>query len=447
MKMATKLREIAPERDPLDGMSLPGWLYHDPEFFAAERHAFLRAAPQVVCHESEIASPGEWRTLDYLGESIIVIRGDDGRPRAFANVCRHRGSRLVDGEAGCAKVLTCPYHAWSYARDGRLVGVPHRAEYPGLETETHGLFPVALENWHGFLFIRLEGGEHSSTAHPEPVEACPERPPQAGGRRGLPFHSAAKQKGQSLDKLGTNGNGGGGIFPSVAEMMAPYEAEVAPYRFEELRAIGRVTLRPRPLNWKTIADNYSDHLHIPVGHPGLTRLFGRDYRIEAAAHVDRMEGDLVETPSANPSERAYQALLPEAAHLPRSHRRKWLYYKLFPNVAFDIYPDQVDFMQFLPVSATETVIREISYALPDDRREMRAARYLNWRINRRVNAEDTELITRVQQGMGSPSSVAGPLGTSEVCLRGFARKLRAMIPEARLPAPPPPGWSARRGAN
>ncbi len=62
-------------------------------------------------------------------------------------------------------------------------------------------------------------------------------------------------------------------------MMAPFEDEVAPYRFEELQATGKVTLRPRPLNWKTIADNYSDHLHIPIGHPGLTRLFGRNYRI------------------------------------------------------------------------------------------------------------------------------------------------------------------------
>ncbi|MDP9085177.1 MAG: aromatic ring-hydroxylating dioxygenase subunit alpha, partial [Pseudomonadota bacterium] len=158
-------------------------------------------------------------------------------------------------------------------------------------------------------------------------------------------------------------------------------------------------------------------------------------RIEAGEHVDRMEGNLVEASSANPSERTYQRLLPDAKHLPISHRRKWLYYKLFPNVAFDIYPDQVDFMQFLPVSATETVIREISYALPDDRREMRAARYLNWRINRRVNAEDTVLIERVQAGMQSPSYIAGPLGSSEVCLRSFARKLRRLIPEARLPAP------------
>ena len=386
--MATKLREIASNTDPLDGMSLPGWLYHDPEFFAAEVDAFLRASPQIVCHESEIAAPGEWRSLDYVGESILVIRGDDGSPRAFHNVCRHRGSRLVDGEGGCARVLRCPYHAWSYDRSGALVGVPHRAEYPGLDTAHYGLKPVALENWRGFLFVRLEEG-----------------------------------------------------LASVAEMMAPYDAEIAPYRFEDLRAIGRVTLRPRDLNWKTIADNYSDHLHIPVGHPGLTRLFGKSYSIEAAEWVDRMEGELRDTPSANPSERAYQALLPRVDHLPETHQRKWLYFKLFPCVAFDIYPDQVDFMQWLPTGPATSRIREISYALPDDRREMRAARALNWRINRRVNAEDTELISRVQRGMESAAYEAGPLGTSEVCLRSFARKLRGFIPQARLDRPPPLGWS------
>jgi phenylpropionate dioxygenase-like ring-hydroxylating dioxygenase large terminal subunit len=160
-----------------------------------------------------------------------------------------------------------------------------------------------------------------------------------------------------------------------------------------------------------------------------------------------MYGDLLNRPSPNPSERAYQALLPEVAHLPASHRRRWLYFKLWPNVAFDIYPDQVDFMQFLPVSPTETLIREISYAVPDGnmperwRREMRAARYLNWRINRRVNAEDSALIAGVQLGMASASYTPGPLGESEVCLRSFARKLRRLIPEAAGDRPPPPGWS------
>jgi phenylpropionate dioxygenase-like ring-hydroxylating dioxygenase large terminal subunit len=389
--MATPLHSIDPGTDPLDGMSLPGWLYHDEEFLAAEKGAFLRAAPQVVCHASDIAQPGEWRSLDYLGESVIVIRGDDGVARAFTNLCRHRGSRLVDGQGGCAKVLTCPYHAWSYSRDGQLVGVPHRAEYPGLDAAALGLVPVALEEWHGFLFVTLEPGA-----------------------------------------------------PPVATMMAPFEDEIAPYRFAELRAIGRVTLRPRDLNWKTIADNYSDGLHIPVGHPGLTRLFGRSYRIAATDHVDRMEGELRPDRSDNVSERAYQHFLPHAEHLPASHRKKWLYYKLFPNVAFDIYPDQIDFMQFLPLSATRTMIREVSYALPDARREMTAARYLNWRINRRVNEEDSALIARVQEGMASPSYVAGPLGTSEVCLRSFAQKLRRLIPEARLERAPDQGWSRRK---
>jgi phenylpropionate dioxygenase-like ring-hydroxylating dioxygenase large terminal subunit len=373
-----------PRRAPDDqeDRSLPGWVYHDPEYFRVEMARLIRPSWQIVCHANDIPGTGDWRTLEILGESIVVIRGDDGAARAFANVCRHRGSRLVDGAAGCAKRLTCPYHAWTYATDGRLVGVPDRQDYPGLDPAGLGLVPVELENWRGFLFVRLESG----------------RPP-------------------------------------VAEMMAPYAEEAAAWPFEEMQAIGRMTMRPRDVNWKNVADNYSDGLHIKVAHPGLTRLFGGDYRIEAGAHVDRMSGELVERPSANLSERAYQHFLPEGAG------RTWLYYKLWPNVAIDIYPDQVDFMHFVPVGPTETMIREVSYALPGGSREMKAARYLNWRINRRVNDEDTILIRRVQQGMASDLYRPGPLGKSEVCLRSFARKLRRLIPEARLASPPPPGWS------
>ena len=98
-------------------------------------------------------------------------------------------------------------------------------------------------------------------------------------------------------------------------------------------------------------------------------------------------------------------------------------------------------MQFLPVSPTETLIREISYAIPDGRREMNAARYLNWRINRQVNAEDTELVGRVQQGMASSSFSVGPLSKDEVALRNFCRRVRQLIPEAREHAAPPIGWS------
>lgn len=376
-----------PNADPDADWSLPAWLYHDPDYFAVEMARVMRPSWQVVCHVSDIPAAGDWHTLEFLGESILVIRGGDEEVRAFTNVCRHRGSRLVDGSSGCAKKLVCPYHAWTYDLDGRLAGVPNRRDYPSLDMTASGLVPVELEIWRGFVFVRLE----------------------AGG-------------------------------PSVAAMMAPYEAMIETYRFDELRALGRVTMRPRPVNWKNVADNYSDGLHIPVAHPGLTRLFGRGYGVEAETHVDRMWGELVERPSANLSERAYQHFLPAVAHLPDSHQRLWLYFKLWPNVAFDIYPDQIDFMQFLPVSPTETLIREISYALSDDRREMRAARYLNWRINRQVNAEDTALIARVQAGMASDSFTVGPIGESEVCLRNFARKIRELIPEAREHRKPA-GWS------
>ena len=379
MSDVARLRPLSDEHAEL---SLPGWVYHDPEYFRVELRRLIRPSWQIVCHANEIPGPGDWRTLEIAGESILVIRGTDGAVRAFANVCRHRGSRLVDGGAGCAKRLTCPYHAWTYAMDGRLVGVPMKEDYPGLDQAALGLIPVELENWRGFLFVRLEGGG-----------------------------------------------------PSVAAMMAPYETEIEPHRFEALEAIGRITLRPRDVNWKNVADNYSDGLHINVAHPGLTRLFGTGYGIEAGEYVDRMWGDLLDRPSANPSERAYQHFLPGDAG------RRWLYFKLWPNVAFDIYPDQVDFMHFVPVGPTETLIREISYAVPDDRREMKAARYLNWRINRRVNAEDTALIRRVQHGMASALYTPGPLGRSEVCLRSFARKLRRLIPETRLDSPPAPGWS------
>jgi phenylpropionate dioxygenase-like ring-hydroxylating dioxygenase large terminal subunit len=85
----------------------------------------------------------------------------------------------------------------------------------------------------------------------------------------------------------------------------------------------------------------------------------------------------------------------------------------------------------------------MAHALPDDRREMKLTRYANWRVNRVVNKEDTWLIERVQQGMESQTYGAGPIGRSEVCLRNFARKIRALISEARLHRAPPPGWSKK----
>ena len=381
--------------DPDADFSLPGWTYRDPEFFAAEMDRVIRPSWQIVCHINEITQPGDYRTLDYLGESVIVIRGADGEVRAFSNVCRHRAMRLLQGPAGCARKIVCPYHAWTYEPDGRLSGVPQKAEYPALNLTESGLAPVALEQWRGFVFVCLEPG----------------------------------------------------TFPTPAEMMAPFEAEVALYKFEAMQPMGAVRHRPRDVNWKNVGDNYSDNLHIPVAHDGLTRLVGKSYRIEAHGWADRLLGEVTTGDKQNFWERFYTAHLPRAEHLPEAAQGRWLYYKLWPNMAFDIYADQIDFMQWIPTSPTTCLLREVAYCLPDEftppeqRREMKLARYANWRINRVVNAEDTWLIGQVQQGMASRSYSAGPIASSEVCLRSFARKIRTLIPEARLGQAPAPGWS------
>lgn len=375
--------------DPDADWSLPAWLYTDPEYFALETARVLRPSWQIVCHESDIAEAGAWHTLDYLGESVIAVRGNDGEIRAFANVCRHRAMRLVEGPRGCARKLTCPYHAWTYELDGRLSGVPSKDDYPALKREDNGLAPLEVELWRGFVFVRLTSGP----------------------------------------------------FPSVAGMMAPYEAEIAPYRFEDMRGLAPVRLRNRAVNWKQVGDNYSDNLHIPVAHNGLTRLFGKSYRIEAQPWVDKMSGAIDEGHKGNFWERFYRAHLPRSEHLPEASQRRWLYYKLWPNMAFDLYADQIDFMQWLPLTQTTSVLREMAYALPSEDRTMKLVRYANWRINRVVNSEDTWLIERVQRGMASQTYEVGPIGRSEVCLRSFARKIRALIPEARQHRPPPPGWS------
>jgi len=371
--------------------SLPGWIYDDADFLQAERERVFATSWQVMCHLNDIPEPGDYHTLDFMGEPLVAVRGQDRGVKAFFNVCRHRAARLLDGGSGhCTGRIVCPYHAWTYDLGGRLTAVPHRQEFVDFSLDHYGLKPVETEIYRGFVFVRLKPG-----------------------------------------------------LPSVADMFAPYAEELAAYRLEELKPMGRVTLRTRHVNWKNVTDNYSDAMHITVAHPGLTRLFGRSYGVEAQAWVDKMWGHLRDVPSSQFSERLYQAVLPDSPHLPEARQRLWTYFKLWPNVAFDIYPDQIDFMQMIPVSPTQTLIREIAYAHPDERREMRAARYLNWRINRRVSLEDKALIERVQTGMGSRSYTPGPLGRSEVSLRSFARRMRDLIPESRLDSAPGAGWHRR----
>jgi phenylpropionate dioxygenase-like ring-hydroxylating dioxygenase large terminal subunit len=145
---------VTSNTDPQSDWGLPGWIYGNDRFFKEEQDKLLRPSWQIVCHLNDIPKPGDFHTLDFLGESIVVSRAKDGGVRAFTNVCRHRGARLVDGPSGHCGRFVCPYHAWTYDLEGRLIGVPFRDEYPALEMDKQGLVKVDVEVYRGFVSSR-----------------------------------------------------------------------------------------------------------------------------------------------------------------------------------------------------------------------------------------------------------------------------------------------------
>ena len=384
-----------PYAEPADaGRSLPAWIYRDPEFFGLEREYLFMPAWHLVCHVCDIPRAGDYATFEILGELALVVRGKDGVIRAFHNVCRHRAARVLDGPTGNAgPCIRCPYHAWTYALDGKLIAVPGRAQYD-LEEGEHGLAPLACEQLMGLVFVRFRDDG-----------------------------------------------------PSVREALEPIVDALAPYDMERMQPLFPLHQRLRQANWKNANDNYNDALHVRAAHPGLSRLIGRTYTLEHGGLVNMLCGEVEATPTGGWSVRAYAKTLPAVAHLPERNRRLWLYYQVWPNLCFNLYPDQVELMQFVPVSPTETIVRDAAYALADDRREMRAARYLNVRVNRRVGLEDQDLIERVQAGMGSSSFTSGPFGRNEVCLRGLAQRMRTVLPVSRLDRAPVPGTVAQVNAQ
>jgi len=371
--------------------TLPAWTYDSAEFFALERERLFLANWMVVCHVGELARPGDYATLDLLGERALVIRGDDGVLRAFHNVCRHRAAAVVKGASGnCPSGgIRCPYHGWHYMLDGRLKAVPSEASFPGLARDAHGLKPLEIETCLGFVFVRFRPGG-----------------------------------------------------PSLAERLAPYLPELASYGLEEMEPRGNAVWQvDYEVDWKNVMDNFLEGYHVPVGHPGLYRLFGSRYDSEVReGSVSRSIHWLRDKPSANWSERHYQKLLPEMGHLPEERRRAWSYYALLPNFAFDLYPDMMDFFQVIPLGPGRCRMRGRAYhRRGDNRRELRASQYLNRRINRQVQREDEDIIRSVQAGLGSSSYSAGVLSSREVCLRQLHDMVREALPVARLLEPPEPG--------
>lgn len=147
-----------------DVVASPVARYTDGARLTRERGLFS-SLPVAVAAVSELTRPGEFVTRDVAGVSLLVTRGQDGELRAFLNVCRHRGTQLVDQRRGCQKAFVCPYHAWTYESDGRLASVRHDAGFPGVMAERGGLVEIAAREAYGLVWVQREGKMPELSTH------------------------------------------------------------------------------------------------------------------------------------------------------------------------------------------------------------------------------------------------------------------------------------------
>jgi phenylpropionate dioxygenase-like ring-hydroxylating dioxygenase large terminal subunit len=129
-----------------------------PEFYAREVEQIFRRVWLPVASVTDLPEDHSYVVAEVppLKTSLLIARGPDGKVRSFYNVCRHRGAKLVRNEGGCRKALTCGFHGWTYATDGRLIGVTDKTQFPDLDPEQHGLVPVHTEVWEDYVFVNFD---------------------------------------------------------------------------------------------------------------------------------------------------------------------------------------------------------------------------------------------------------------------------------------------------
>jgi len=376
-----------------DRSGLPGWAYFSQELFELECETLFKTHWQFVCHVNEAADIGAYVTYDVAGERALVIRGHDGILRAFHNLCRHRGSRIVpDARGVCNKAMVCPYHGWAYNLDGRLRGIANRDTFPPMQAEKWGLKPLEMEIWNGLVFIRFQAG------------------PQ----------------------------------PAVAEILARFDDEIAPYDLANMVPTDSNSMDDLlPVNWKSVRDVDNEGYHVRQAHPGLHQLYGNGYFDEPYANgTSRSVGTFNEAYGHRWSVRKYREILPEADNLPREQQRQWIYFGMFPNFVLGLYPDSVIYYQEVPQSAEQTVQRGMCYRRSNESREMKAARYLSGRIDRDTADEDQMLMVWSCEATKSSAYDGVIFSDLEYGVKTYHDHLRQLLPVLAQPVPPESGQIA-----
>jgi Rieske 2Fe-2S family protein len=354
--------------------ALPRSVYLDPAAFDDERERLFARQWCYIARDEDIPEAGDWRRVEFAGESLLLIRDTDGTLRGFFNVCRHRGAQLVpsDGpEHGQVRsMIRCPYHAWAYGLDGRF---RHAPWLEGLDPDEFGLHEVALDQWGGFVFAHLD-------AHPEQV---------------------------------------------LAEQLGPIPLRCERYPLSRLRRGACITYSVRA-NWKLIAENYNECYHCGNVHPELCDLVpafkqgGRDLDWEDG--IPHRDGAWTFTASGT-SIRAVFDTLDE--HEQVRHKGELVY----PNMLLSLSADHVVAFRLVPEAIDRTTIVcdflfDPSEIARDEFDPSDAVEF--WDV---VNRQDWAICESVQRGMHSRSFTGGWFAPMEDDSLDISRWYRERMPD------------------
>lgn len=354
---------------PQDAEPLPHWAYTSPVWFERERERIFKPAWNYLGHQSIIAKPGDYLTLEMAGIPLILVRGDDHKVRAFFNSCRHRGSKLLWDEGNTAQIR-CPYHAWSYDLTGALKATPLVEEEmeslkPGL-----GLHPIRLEVVDGFMFATLN-----------------EKAPPA--RQAL------------------------GSLPSEWAGYDPGNLVCTRRKSWDVKA-----------NWKLWFENYNDSLHVPFVHP---RSLAKQ-KVKSRQRASHVETDgayiahfTVHGGSRGLLEEHQEHSLGRFPKLGGRYVEGTYYPCLLPATLFGFTVDCVWAFELYPKSPNLTTLVAASMFSREQvaRTDFseKAAYYYN-----RVDAivpEDNEAVERQQEGLSLPVGLSGKFTHLETLCHAF----------------------------
>ncbi|MFY0405957.1 aromatic ring-hydroxylating oxygenase subunit alpha [Solicola sp. PLA-1-18] len=338
--------------------TLGGRAYVDPAVFDAECERIFEQMWFCAVHVSDLPSPGSFRTVQVGRESILLTRSRRGELRGFYNVCRHRGAQLCTEDAGQARrSFQCPYHAWTYDFDGKLIAAPNLTSMPDVGREEYGLRTVHVKEWLGYVWVSLAD-------EPESFEHTVEQ--------------------EILDRLGA---------------MSKLEA----YDVAEL-AIGRRISYDVAANWKLIIENFMECYHCATIHPELTEvlpefadgLAAQFFVDHGAAFGDEIQGFTVDGSVG----------LDTLPGIGQDRDRKYYAITIKPQVFVNLVPDHVIVHRMFPLAADRTRV-EVDWLYLPSVVESGADLSASVELFHRVNEQDFEACERCQPAMASRSYAAG----------------------------------------